>query len=102
MVDHRKLPEFVIDLEAPDEFLKHRVKQLPPEQTAGTHYTEEGMTRRLAHYRKANPPGEEGNLVSFFKENGVDILKLEVDKMSDQEIENSINAFLEKVFDKIS
>lgn len=53
-------PKNFICLEGQNDFLKTRVKELPEETTAGTHWNEEGMNRRLKAYRDANE-NEEGN-----------------------------------------
>lgn len=58
------IPEFVLALEATDEFLKERVMNLPESAVAGTHNTEEGLLRRLARYRTDNT--EDATVLNFF------------------------------------
>ena len=50
----KTLPDFVISLEATDEFLIERVIVLPQRVVDNTHYTEENMLRRLQEYRLKN------------------------------------------------
>jgi len=60
------MPEVVASLEAPDEFLKNRVMNLPESVVAGTHNTEEGLTRRLAEFRAINT--EDETVLNYFDE----------------------------------
>uniref|UniRef100_H2YJ58 Uncharacterized protein n=1 Tax=Ciona savignyi TaxID=51511 RepID=H2YJ58_CIOSA len=50
------MPEVVAALNAEDDFLKHRVMNLPEAvvQVKGTHNTEDGFLRRLQEYRSVN------------------------------------------------
>lgn len=56
-----------------------RVKQLPESATAGTHYTDEGMKRRLVAYRESNN-NDKGNLTvqDFFTQNKSENLEIDV------------------------
>ena len=58
------MPEVVINLEAPDQFLRNRVMNLPEIIVAGTHNTEEGLTRRLAAYHAVNT--EDETVLNYF------------------------------------
>ena len=60
------MPEFVIALEATDEFLKNRVMNLPESVVAGTHNTEKELMRRLAEYRANNT--EDETVLNYFDE----------------------------------
>ncbi|XP_019630798.1 PREDICTED: adenylate kinase 7-like isoform X1 [Branchiostoma belcheri] len=60
------MPEVVISLDAPDDFLKVRVMNLPEGQVAGTHNTEEGLTRRLTEFRNINR--EDETILNYFDE----------------------------------
>jgi adenylate kinase len=62
----RIMPEMVVHLEAPDEFLKERVMALPEQVVHGTHNTEEGLLRRLAQYRSDN--SEDETVLNYFDE----------------------------------
>ena len=64
--DKATMPEWVISLEAPDEFLKERVMNLPENLVAGTHNTEEGLLRRLAEFRAVNE--EDSTVLNYFDE----------------------------------
>lgn len=59
------LPQFMIILNAEDGSLKQRVKDLPVDKTANTHYTEAHMDRRLKIYRESCT-AESGNSVQEF------------------------------------
>jgi len=97
MIDSRKVPEFVVKLEASEQFLKDRVKKLPEESLENTHYTEEGMHRRLAVYNKSNiSEGGSSVLSTFFKENNIDILNVNVEILPNEEIFNTIKIFVER------
>ena len=60
------MPTNVIVLEAPDDFLKIRVMNLPENVVAGTHMTEEGLARRLMEYRAINT--EDDTVLNYFDE----------------------------------
>ncbi|XP_068730218.1 adenylate kinase 7-like isoform X1 [Montipora capricornis] len=64
--DKLTMPEVVASLEAPDEFLKNRVMNLPESVVAGTHNTEEGLMRRLADFRAINT--EDETVLNYFDE----------------------------------
>ena len=64
--DRSMMPEQVISLEAPDEFLKLRIMDLPESVVSGTHNTEEGLLRRIAEYRAINT--EDETVLNFFDE----------------------------------
>ncbi|KAK7483562.1 hypothetical protein BaRGS_00025236 [Batillaria attramentaria] len=64
--DQTIMPEFVISLEATDEFLRSRVMHLPEAMVAGTHNTEKELMRRLADYRVINT--EEETVLNYFDE----------------------------------
>jgi len=102
VIDTRKVPEFVIQFQASDEFLNTRVKNLTEEDILETHYTEEGMKRRLAVYKKDNV-SEGGNSVlsTFFDENKIEILKVQCETMSNENIFDAIKIFVERVLKSI-
>lgn len=58
--------EFVISLNASDEFLRNRVMNLSEKQVSGTHNTEEGLQRRLVEYRAINTDDE--TVCNYFDE----------------------------------
>ena len=97
-LDKKLAPDFVAILNAKEEFLKSRTKELPEEKVVGTHYTEEGMNRRLAIHKK-NCFSENGTpvLETFFKEQGVQILKLDIETLTSEDTFKTIKTFIEKV-----
>ena len=64
--DKSIMPEVVVCLEAPDDFLKLRIMNLPENVVAGTHNTEEGLVRRLAEFRAVNT--EDETVLNYFDE----------------------------------
>lgn len=77
-------------------FLMQRVKTLPEELIAGTHYTEEGMLRRMAKYKEANMSDKGLPAVQdFFARNGVEVFSLDCSK---EEIEafESLRIYIER------
>jgi len=60
------MPEFMISLDASDEYLRNRVMNLPEKFVTGTHNTEEGLQRRLVEYRSVNTDDE--TVLNFFDE----------------------------------
>ena len=58
--------EFVISLNASDEFLRNRVMNLPENVVAGTHNSEEGLQRRLLEFRTLNSDDE--TVLNYFDE----------------------------------
>ena len=60
------MPEFVVSLEATDEFLKTRVMNLPESVVAGTHNTEKELMRRLVDFRSNNT--EDDTVHNYFDE----------------------------------
>ena len=98
VLNAEKVPEFVVRLEGSDEFLKARTKGLPEENVVGTHFTEEGMNRRLDIYNKNNiSEGGVSVLSTFFNENNIDILHVNVEALPNEEIFNTIKIFVERV-----
>ncbi len=98
IIDKRKVPEFVVQLEAEDEFLNNRIKSLSEEAIVETHYTEEGMKRRLTVYKKDNF-SESGNSVlkTFFNENKIKVLNVPCEGNSNDNIFNAIKILVERV-----
>lgn len=56
--DKLTMPEVVVSLKAPDDFLRQRVMNLPETVVAGTHNTEEGLMRRLREFNMVNTADE--------------------------------------------
>uniref|UniRef100_A0A8C4R963 Uncharacterized protein n=1 Tax=Eptatretus burgeri TaxID=7764 RepID=A0A8C4R963_EPTBU len=52
------LPCLVVYLDAPDEYLRNRVMNLPESIVANTHNTEGGFLRRLNNYRSISSPND--------------------------------------------
>lgn len=83
-------------MQGTDEFLKQRVKELPEERVANTHYNEEGMNRRLAEYKKNNDSTTgESILADFFKERFIEPLVINVTNPSNDSFDN-LRTFIER------
>ncbi|XP_063992217.1 adenylate kinase 7-like [Diachasmimorpha longicaudata] len=76
----RMFPEFVMQLEATDEFLHNRVLNLPHSVIQTTHYDVESTMKRLEEYRRRNT--ENDTALRFFTENGLHPLIVDVEEES--------------------
>ena len=87
---------FVLFLIASEEVLFARADAVPEETRTGTHYDEEGMTRRLQEFNARHdesqgfPP-----LVNFFRNRGSEVLTVSAEKTEDQ-VCKEIEQFVEK------
>ncbi|CAH1164273.1 unnamed protein product [Phaedon cochleariae] len=63
------MPNFVVSLEADDDFLCERVMRLPQRLIQGTHYDEVNMLRRLGEFRSNNT--DASTVLNFFDEAGI-------------------------------
>ena len=62
------MPQYTVIFEAENDFLKQRVKELPPEKTEGTHYVDAQQERRIKLWREQNPSTEaDTHIYNFFK-----------------------------------
>jgi adenylate kinase len=76
IIDSSIFPQNVVLLKAPNDYLIQRVKSLPESVISGTHWTDEGMKRRLLAYKEANL-NEKGlpSVHEFFHERGVELFE---------------------------
>lgn len=96
-LQHDLIPESVLILYGSDDFLKERCKSLPANFLNGSHYTEEGMFRRLLGWRKMNEENMR-NIGSFYRGNDFEIMDLNVEeKKAEEETLKQIQAFIERV-----
>ena len=90
------IPQTVIFLQGNDEFLKERCKGLGT-NVVGTHYTEEGILRRLLNWRRMNEENIR-NIIYFYRDNEFEILDINVEeKKSNEEFFSEIVKFIERV-----
>ncbi|KAL3873983.1 hypothetical protein ACJMK2_037057 [Sinanodonta woodiana] len=82
------MPEVVVCLEATDEFLKNRVMNLPESAVAGTHNTEDGLIRRLDHYRAIST--EEDTVLNYFDELEFFPVKIDVTKDDSPQMKKTV------------
>ena len=94
---HDILPNSVIKLEnTPDDFLKQRLKNMAEFNLTGTHYTEEGMNRRLGLYKTSNESIKgDPSLTDFFTKNKVEVVCLD-SKSSEGELIQKAKIFFER------
>lgn len=93
--NHATMPELVIVLDACDDFLCERAMNLPEEVVQGTHWTEEGVLRRLKDYRENNK--EDVTVLNFFDELEVHPLLVDVSADCSPELEDSVQVIAKKL-----
>ncbi|TFK15890.1 psychosine receptor [Platysternon megacephalum] len=81
--DKLTTPEYVISLNASDEFLKNRVMNLPESVVAGTHYTQDRFLRTLSLFRELNT--EDETVLNYFDELEIRPQFIDVAKFEDPE-----------------
>ncbi|XP_072376656.1 adenylate kinase 7-like [Diabrotica undecimpunctata] len=92
------MPNYVISLEASDEFLCERVMKLPQKLIRGTHYDEVGMLKRLAAFREYD--SREYTVLTFFDEANIHPILIKIyDEDTDEPLSlDSIFDFVYKIF----
>ncbi|XP_074854821.1 adenylate kinase 7 isoform X4 [Carettochelys insculpta] len=75
--------EYVVSLNASDEFLKNRVMNLPESVVAGTHYTQDRFLRALNLFRELNT--EDETVLNYFDELEIHPQFIDVAKFEDSE-----------------
>jgi len=91
--DQNTMPEVVISLDAPDDFLKNRVMNLPESVVAGTHNTEEGLLRRLAEFRAVNT--EDETVLNYFDELEVHPDHIDICPDTDENMKQTVEKIIE-------
>nr|XP_033808370.1 adenylate kinase 7 isoform X2 [Geotrypetes seraphini] len=86
---------FVIFLDAPDEFLKHRVMNLPESVVVGTHYTQDRFLRTLMQFREANTDDE--TILNYFDELEIHPQNIDVSKDDDPKYADVANLIIQTV-----
>ncbi|KAM4664821.1 adenylate kinase 7 [Discoglossus pictus] len=74
-------PEFVISLDASDEFLKNRVINLPESVVEGTHYSQERFLKAMLQFRDLNT--EDETVLNYFDESEIHPYHIDVSKDDD-------------------
>lgn len=70
------MPDFVVSLQADDDFLCERIMRLPEKEIQGTHYDEPNMVRRLLEFRNSNTP--DNTVLNFFDEADIHPILIDV------------------------
>ncbi|KRT79647.1 hypothetical protein AMK59_8326 [Oryctes borbonicus] len=89
------LPDFVITLQAPDDFLCNRIMMLPEEEIQGTHYAEEDMLRRLTEFRNNNT--DDNTMLNFFDEMEIHPIVFDIPTYQDRTMEDILKQAHEKL-----
>lgn len=93
--DKTIMPEFVVNLDATDDFLKNRVMNLPEAVVTGTHNTEKELLRRLTDYRGANT--EDDTVLNYFDELEFHPEKIDVTKDTSEMMKDTFEK-IKKIF----
>ncbi|MEE6494462.1 hypothetical protein FKM82_017144 [Ascaphus truei] len=88
-------PDYVISLDAPDEFLKTRVTNLPESVVAGTHYAQERFLRTLTHFRDSNT--EDETVLNYFDEAEIHPQHIDVSKDDDSHYRDVLKQIIKPV-----
>ncbi|XP_050295555.1 adenylate kinase 7-like isoform X1 [Anthonomus grandis grandis] len=89
------MPDFVVSLQAKDEFLCERIMRLPEKVIQGTHYDEPNMIRRLMEFRVNNSP--DNSVLNFFDEAEIHPILIDLTDDTIEETEN-ILSYLYSIF----
>ncbi|GJQ87854.1 hypothetical protein Trydic_g1126 [Trypoxylus dichotomus] len=89
------MPDFVITLQAPDDFLCNRIMILPEEEIQGTHYAEEPMLRRLMEFRNNNT--DDNTMLNFFDEIEIHPIVFDAQAYYDPNMEDILKEAYEKL-----
>lgn len=90
--DQNTMPEVVISLDAPDDFLKNRVMNLPETVVIGTHNTEDGLLRRLAEFRAVNT--EDETVLNYFDELEVHPDHIDITNDPDENMKDTVDKII--------
>ncbi|GFO41343.1 adenylate kinase 7-like [Plakobranchus ocellatus] len=93
--DRSIMPEFVIHLDATDEFLKERVMNLPEAVVSGTHNTEKHLLRRLHDYQTVNT--DDDTVLNYFDELEFHPEKINVTKDTSEMMKDTVEK-IKKIF----
>ncbi|MCI4389630.1 hypothetical protein PGIGA_G00100390 [Pangasianodon gigas] len=93
--DEKIIPEYVFSLDATDEFLKERVRNLPQSVAEEMHYTQDEFLQRLSMFRDANT--EEETVLDYFDELEIHPEHIEINSVNDPENEAVIKKIIEVV-----
>ncbi|XP_017310927.2 adenylate kinase 7a [Ictalurus punctatus] len=93
--DEKIKPEYVFSLDATDEFLKERARNLPQSVAEEMHYTQDEFLQRLSMFRDANM-GEE-TVLEYFDELEIHPEHIEINSVNDPENEAVIKKIIEVV-----
>lgn len=93
--DRLTMPELIVNLDAPDEFLRERIMELPESVVVGTHNSEEGLQRRLTEYRGVNTDDE--TVFNYFDELEFHPEKIDVSKDSSIKMKDTVDAIVKMI-----
>ena len=86
---------YAVNIEATDEFIINKVKELAADKAANTHYTEDNTNRRLKKYHTDNPEDSD-NINEFLKAMGIATIPSNITTTKEDEILKGIYNNIEK------
>uniref|UniRef100_A0AAR2L749 Nucleoside-diphosphate kinase n=1 Tax=Pygocentrus nattereri TaxID=42514 RepID=A0AAR2L749_PYGNA len=96
LLPHNKkiIPEYIFSLDATDEFLKERVRNLPQSVAEEMHYTQDEFLQRLSTFREANT--EDDTVLNYFDE-----LEIHPEHIGDNIDDTENRAVIEKIIEVV-
>ncbi|XP_063296261.1 adenylate kinase 7 [Pelobates fuscus] len=88
-------PDYVISLDASDEFLKNRVINLPESVVAGTHYAHDRFLQALHTFRDLNT--EDETVLNYFDEAEIHPQHIDISKDDDPEYRDVLKQIIKAV-----
>ncbi|CAG9766554.1 unnamed protein product [Ceutorhynchus assimilis] len=89
------IPDFVVSLQADDDFLLQRIMMLPERSIQGTNHDESNMIRRLLEFRNSNTA--DNTVLNFFDEAEIHPIVIDITEEGSTELECILN-YLYNIF----
>ncbi|KAF5900297.1 adenylate kinase 7-like, partial [Clarias magur] len=93
--DEKIIPEYVFSLDASDEFLKERARNLPQSIAEEMRYTRDEFLQRLALFREEN--SEDETVLDYFDELEVHPEHIEINCVNDSQNEATLKKIIEVI-----
>ncbi|KAM8920832.1 adenylate kinase 7 [Pelodytes ibericus] len=95
LFDKTITPDYVISLDASDDFLKNRVINLPESVVAGTHYAQDRFLRALVTFRDLNT--EDETVLNYFDEAEIHPQHIDLSKDDDPQYREVVKQIIKAV-----
>uniref|UniRef100_A0A8C5MSQ1 Nucleoside-diphosphate kinase n=1 Tax=Leptobrachium leishanense TaxID=445787 RepID=A0A8C5MSQ1_9ANUR len=95
LFDETITPDYVISLDAPDDFLKNWVINLPESVIQGTHYTHDQFLQALHTFRDLNT--EDETILNYFDEAEINPQHIDVSRDDDPRYRNAFKQIIKEV-----